>query len=89
LSSWGYADRRSSFLGTGCANDNCACSPDFSLLLDLHTRGAGFSSVKTHASIDMHVYMTLPIGFNAYDSSEEYVLPLQKAVYGFHQAGLK
>jgi hypothetical protein len=59
-----------------------------SLILGLKSRSVDFSLAFTQASIDVPIYLSLPIGFSVEGDPGEYVLELKQTFYGLWQAGL-
>jgi hypothetical protein len=59
-----------------------------SLLGGLHSQSVCFTLAFTQAPIDMPTYLDLPIGYFVEGDAADYVLELQKTLYGLRQVGL-
>ena len=59
-----------------------------SIIHELETRSIDFVLAFPQADLDVPVYMELPMGFRHHDTSQRYVLRLNKNLYGLKNASL-
>ena len=57
-----------------------------SVLHDLETRSIDFILDFTQADLDIDVFIELPVGFNLEPDSRQYIIKLNKSLYGLKQA---